>query len=41
MTPLSVLRMWFLGMPGWDANNGNESYYDNSRYFRPGRGKNR
>lgn len=30
-----------LGMPGWDANNGNESYYDNSRYFRPGRGNNR
>ena len=27
-----------LGMPGWDADNGNESYYDNRHYFRPGRG---
>ncbi|PCI13115.1 MAG: hypothetical protein COB71_07135 [Thiotrichales bacterium] len=27
-----------LGMPGWDANNGDEAYYDNQRYFRPGRG---
>lgn len=26
-----------LGLPGWDADNQNESYYDNVRYFRPGR----
>ena len=27
-----------LGMPGWDESNADESYYDNHRYFRPGRG---
>ncbi len=26
-----------LGMPGWDADNAAEAYYDNSDYFRPGR----
>jgi len=26
-----------LGMPGWDAENDNEAYYDNVNYFRPGR----
>ncbi len=26
-----------LGMPGWDADNCKECYYDNSNYFRPGR----
>ena len=26
-----------LGMPGWDTDNSNESYYDNTSYFRPGR----
>ena len=26
-----------LGMPGWDENNRQESYYDNVNYFRPGR----
>jgi len=26
-----------LGMPGWDAANSTESYYDNTEYFRPGR----
>jgi hypothetical protein len=26
-----------LGMPGWDAENEDEGYYDNSQYFRPGR----
>jgi len=26
-----------LGMPGWSPDNETESYYDNSRYFRPGR----
>jgi hypothetical protein len=28
-----------LGMPGWDPANGEESYYDNTDYFRPGRRK--
>lgn len=27
-----------LGMPGWDPANGEEGYYDNTDYFRPGRG---
>lgn len=27
-----------LGVPGWDAMNQQEIYYDNTRYFRPGRG---
>ena len=26
-----------LGTPGWDADNSDESYYDNTKYFRPGR----
>lgn len=26
-----------LGIPGWDPENENKSYYDNTRYFRPGR----
>jgi hypothetical protein len=30
-----------LGLPGWDGNNEIESYYDNTDYFRPGRGKKR
>ncbi len=29
-----------LGLPGWDKNNENETYYNNTDYFRPGRGKN-
>jgi hypothetical protein len=28
-----------LGMPGWHDANIDERYYDNSHYFRPGRGK--
>lgn len=28
-----------LGMPGWDPANACESYYDNARYFRSGRGQ--
>ena len=28
-----------LGLPGWDKNNELESFYDNVRYFRPGRMK--
>ena len=34
LSPLPIL-----GMPGWDAHNAHESYYDNTRYFRPGRTK--
>lgn len=26
-----------LGVPGWSADNCNESYYDNTAYFRSGR----
>ncbi len=26
-----------LGMPGWDSNNGQQEYYNNQNYFRPGR----
>lgn len=28
-----------LGLPGWDKDNEVESFYDNVRYFRPGRAK--
>lgn len=28
-----------LGMPGWDPANGEEAYYDNTDYFRPGRSR--
>jgi hypothetical protein len=28
-----------LGMPGWDPANAEEAYYDNTAYFRPGRGR--
>ncbi len=28
-----------LGMPSWDATNSCAEYYDNTRYFRPGRGQ--
>jgi hypothetical protein len=28
-----------LGMPGWDPANNDETYYDNTDYFRPGRGR--
>lgn len=28
-----------LGLPGWDKDNDSESFYDNVRYFRPGRMK--
>ncbi|MBE9526299.1 MAG: DUF3025 domain-containing protein, partial [Proteobacteria bacterium] len=28
-----------LGLPGWDKDNEFESFYDNVRYFRPGRMK--
>jgi len=28
-----------LGVPGWDPANNEEGYYDNTDYFRPGRGR--
>lgn len=28
-----------LGMPGWSSDNADESYYDNTHYFRPGRSR--
>ncbi len=28
-----------LGMPGWHRENEHETYYDNTRYFRPGRSR--
>ena len=36
-TPKDLQPFPILGMPGWDADNGEESYYDNTQYFRPGR----
>lgn len=32
LTPVPLL-----GVPGWTANNDDETYYDNTAYFRPGR----
>jgi len=32
LTPVPLL-----GIPGWDANNAQPAYYDNTAYFRPGR----
>jgi hypothetical protein len=32
LTPVPLL-----GVPGWTADNADESYYDNTAYFRPGR----
>ena len=28
-----------LGLPGWDSDNENEAYFDNTNYFRPGRNR--
>lgn len=39
-TEPKALQPWpILGMPGWDPDNACEQYYDNVRYFRPGRGQ--
>lgn len=35
--PRDLRPLPILGMPGWDGDNGQESYYDNADYFRPGR----
>jgi hypothetical protein len=37
-TPKDLQPFPILGMPGWDPANGEEAYYDNTDYFRPGRG---
>lgn len=36
--PRDLLPFPILGMPGWMAENANEDFYDNTQYFRPGRG---
>lgn len=36
-SPKALAPLPILGMPGWDPANGAETYYDNVRYFRPGR----
>lgn len=36
-SPADFAPFPLLGMPGWDSENKHESYYDNTRYFRPGR----
>jgi hypothetical protein len=38
LTPQQLQPFPLLGMPGWDRSNGCETYYDNTQYFRPGRG---
>ena len=38
-SPQALSPLPILGMPGWDARNAHESYYDNTGYFRPGRAK--
>jgi len=38
-TPRDLQPFPILGMPGWDPANGEEGYYDNTDYFRPGRGR--
>ncbi|MEW5755748.1 MAG: DUF3025 domain-containing protein [Pseudomonadota bacterium] len=35
--PKDLAPFPILGMPGWDAANESEAFYDNTRYFRPGR----
>lgn len=37
--PRDLAPFPLLGMPGWDPDNECETYYDNVRYFRPGRRK--
>lgn len=37
LTPKDFAPFPLLGMPGWDKNNANEAYYDDTAYFRPGR----
>lgn len=37
-TPRDLAPVPILGVPGWFPSNEHESYYDNARYFRAGRG---
>ena len=37
MKPKDLQPFPILGMPGWTSENEHEAYYDNTRYFRPGR----
>lgn len=37
--PKDLAPFPLLGLPGWDKNNEVESYYDNTSYFRTGRGQ--
>lgn len=39
LKPKDLSPFPLLGLPGWDENNENEQYYENQRYFRPGRGQ--
>ena len=36
-SPQDLSPFPFLGMPGWHEDNAQKTFYDNSRYFRPGR----
>ena len=36
--PKDLTPFPLLGLPGWDSDNESESYYDNTHYFRAGRG---
>lgn len=36
-SPRQLQPFPLLGVPDWDSNNSEESYYDNHEYFRPGR----
>ncbi len=36
-TPRDLAPFPLLGYPGWAPENGQEGYYDNRDYFRPGR----
>ena len=37
LTPRELHPVPLLGVPGWEAENNNAAYYDNTSYFRPGR----
>lgn len=40
-SPRNLQPFPLLGMPGWDEANARAEYYDNTRYFRPGRRRDR
>jgi len=37
-TPVCLSPLPLLGIPGWAPENADPAYYDNTAYFRPGRG---